>query len=219
LPDQFELFGEQQPWISMGMAFQIAVPKPPRVQITNSAGDRMIQVQSNRFHYNWQKRDLNYPSYKTVKSEFDASFSRFKQFAKEAEIGDVLPNQWELTYVDQIPQGDLWKSPSDWHTVLPGLFSEKTKLGQTQFEGVNGEWHYIIEPQRGRVHIAIHLARVANPSLTEVIHMQTTARGPVRQEIGWDVDSGLELGHDAVLTTFREISSPEALQAWGLTEG
>src|SRR5262249_28086253 len=122
LADQFELFGDERQWGFPGIQVRVGpIGGPGRLQITNAAGDRMIQLQSNRFHYNWQKRDAVYPSYQTMRAEFDALFATFKTFAAEAKLGEVVPNQWELTYVDQIPRGALWDTPADWHMVLPGV--------------------------------------------------------------------------------------------------
>src|SRR5450759_2459077 len=41
------------------------VPPLPRVQLRNAKGDGMIQVQRERFHYNWQKvsPDEKYPRF------------------------------------------------------------------------------------------------------------------------------------------------------------
>jgi uncharacterized protein (TIGR04255 family) len=219
LPDQFEFFREQQRWSLPGLQLSLLPgPKPSRLQITNSDGDRMIQVQSTRFHYNWQKRNAVYPSYRTMRSEFDTLFAQFCRFAVEAGLGEVLPNQWEVTYVDQIPRGELWDSPADWHKVLPGILAAKWQVGIARLENVGGEWHYAIGPDKGRVHISLQHGRMTSPPETEVLLLQTTARGTVQQKTGWDLDSGLELGHHAAISAFLEITSAEAHRAWGLVE-
>jgi uncharacterized protein (TIGR04255 family) len=219
LIDQFEGFGEERKWVQPS-AVQLQVFAAPltRLQITNAAGDRMIQVQPTRFHYNWQKRDVVYPSYRTMKAEFDSLFTAFRKFAADAKLGAVSPNQWELTYVDQIPRGTLWDSPADWHKILPGLFPSVGALGGYALESVVGEWHYVIEPARGRIHVALQSGRTSATGI-DVLNVQTTARGPIRQEPGWGLDEGLELGHDAVLAAFLEMTSSDAHEAWGIEKG
>jgi len=44
--------------------------------------------------------------------------SIFCEFVAEFELGSIEPVQYELTYVNHIPQGDCWESPFD----LSGLF-------------------------------------------------------------------------------------------------
>jgi uncharacterized protein (TIGR04255 family) len=191
-----------------------------RFRITNAAGDRMIQVQPNRFHYNWQKRDAVYPTYRTMRAEFDALFAAFCNFVVTAKLGQVAPNQWELTYVDQIHSGPLWETPADWHRIFPGLLPAKGSLGGHALESIGGEWHYVIEPARGRIHFLLQSGRTEpGPTGTEVLSLQTTARGPIRQETGWDLNDGLELGHDAIIAAFMDMTSAEAHKAWGLEEG
>lgn len=67
IADLTETFGSPIP-NKMTMQFQQAVA--PRLMIENASGDRLIQVQSSRFHYNWRKRDGEYPHYESVFAEF-----------------------------------------------------------------------------------------------------------------------------------------------------
>jgi uncharacterized protein (TIGR04255 family) len=217
LPDQFERFGDQRQWAPPGVQlFFGPAGRPARVQITTATGDRMIQVQPNRFHYNWQKREGVYPSYRTMKAEFDELFRQFWRFVQEAGLGEVSPNQWELTYVDHIPRGPLWETPADWHKVLPGLLNARAELGGCPMEGVAGEWTYVINPERGRLHVELRPGRLGGPDSPDGLVLQTTARGPVRQESGWGLDAGLDLGHDTIIRAFLEMTSPEAQRAWGV---
>jgi hypothetical protein len=90
--------------------------------------------------------------------------------------------------------------------------------GGLQVEAFNGEWHYEIVPQRGRLHIAPALGKFRDkpePGLT----LQMTARGPISREEGFDLGSGLDRGHEAVVQAFLNIVSDEAKRAWGLKEG
>jgi uncharacterized protein (TIGR04255 family) len=215
LPDQFETFDSEGQYRFSNLQYIVASgAKPGRLQISNAAGDRLIQVQATRFHYNWQKREDSYPSYSRMRDEFDRLFRDFCRFAAEAKLAEVVPNQWELTYVDHIPRGVLWDSPSDSPQVLPGLLGPG-RFTDIRLEGLNGEWHYEIEPRRGRLHVALQLVRVGSPSGPEALQLQSTARGPVRQEPGWDLDAGLKLGHEVLLNTFLQMTSTEAQRAWG----
>jgi uncharacterized protein (TIGR04255 family) len=216
--DQFELFGEERQWANPGLMLQLV--DAIRLQISNKGGDRMIQLQPSCFLYNWQKQNTVYPSYQTMLTEFKTLFAAFLQFAAEAKLGEVVPNQWELTYVDHFPRGGLWETPADWHRIVPGLLTDKAALGGLPSESINAEWHYLIEPARGRVHVSLKSGRTtAAQEDSEVLLMQTTARGPIRQEPGWGLDEGLELGHNAVIAAFMEATSAEAHQAWGIVEG
>ena len=152
LPDQFERFGEQN-WTLASTPLTLTLALP-RLQLTNEAGDRFIQVQNTRFIYNWQKKQDAYPSYHQSKTEFLKLLDQFCRFVADAGLGKVSPNQWEVSYIDQIPKGILWQSPSEWRRILPGFFPLGHEVQGLKFENA-GEWHYEIEPQKGRMHVAL----------------------------------------------------------------
>ena len=214
LPPQVEAFGAPS-WLTPGvLQLNVGNAPPTRLQITNSEGDRMIQVQSSRFHYNWQKKEGAYPSYRAVREEFGKYFETFRRFVSDERLGEVLPNQWELAYVDYIAPGDLWRSPADWGKVLPALFgSGRVPEGLTA-ESVGAEWHFEIAPQRGRLHLNVNLARLG--SREPGILLQWTARGPIGA--GMDLDAGLELGHRVTVETFLRVTSEEVQRSWGRME-
>ncbi len=216
LPDQFELFGTQRVWSPMGpqVLFRPHAGSS-RVQINNATEDRMIQIQATRFHYNWQKRDNVYPTYPTMRAEFDGLFTGFCKFVAEAGLGGVTPNLWELTYVDFVPRGVLWDTPADWHKIIPGLLPANLNLGGAAFESVGGEWNYAIGDERGRIHLSLQYGRV-DPAGSDVLRLESTARGPVRPEGGWGLADGLDFGHDAIIELFMDATSKEAHRAWGL---
>lgn len=214
LEDQFERFGDERVWapVGGGLLFRPGM-QPDRIQIVNSPGDRMVQIQDSRFIYNWRKKDIGYPSYNVLLPEFQTMFERFRAFAREAMLPTVEPNQWEVTYVNQIPLGELWTSPGDWPRVVPGLFTQSIP-GLAEFESFGGEWHLLLGHNRGRLHMALRHGRPM-PDGPEAMMLTLTARGPVDAERSWE--SGLNLGHEAIVRGFAAITSAEAHRHWGRT--
>jgi uncharacterized protein (TIGR04255 family) len=213
--EQSETSAPTGKWPFPVMPFSVqAMTSPVRLQITNRAGDRMVQLQRTRFHYNWQRKDDAYPSYRILRPEFDRYFELFRNFVAENGIGEVVPNQWEITYVDHIPPGELWQSLSDWGKVLPGLLGTGAHPEGAGLENVSGTWQYELARQRGRLYVNLNLGTAGN-SPTPGILLQTTARGPINRESGQDLGAGLDLGHQAVLEHFLRITSSEAQRAWG----
>jgi uncharacterized protein (TIGR04255 family) len=212
LPDEFERF---EPTFPGPMRIKVEPLRlPARLQISWASDGRMIQIQSTRFHYNWNRIGGEYPRYRSVREEFDRYFETFCRFIAEMKLGEVVPNQWELTYIDSIPQGTLWSTPADWHDVLPGLFSSRALPGTAELESFGGEWHYQLPPRRGRLHVSVQLARVGDDP-TPVLLMQTTSRGPIGNEGVATLEEGLELGHRAAVETFIGLTSEKAHRAWG----
>lgn len=211
LPDQFERFGEDRWMPSPSPPSPVALIRPgsARLQLINAADDRVIQVQKSRFYFNWRKRDRVYPSYERTRDEFLHAYGKFSEFVREAQLGDVAPSQWELSYIDHVEKGALWQSHSDWHKVIPGLFPTVPALSGLRFESAE-EWHYEIEPRRGRLHITIQHG--LTESKTELLILIWTARGPIQ---GTPLKDSLDFGHDAILRAFLGLTSAEAQRAWG----
>ncbi len=223
LPDQAERFGEEIAWSLPNLASLMAIgpmafaPQGNRIQISDAGRDRMIQVQDNRFHYNWQKHLNSYPSFETNRRAFSHYLEIFRRFLRDSGLGTTPDNLWEITYVDHIPKGTLWEQPSDWSAIFPGLLGiMKSPSGGIVSEGLGGEWRFEITPKRGRMRIQVQLAK-AHGRDEELLVLNITARGSVREdEAGWGLESGLTIGHDAIVRMFRDIASPEALVYWGI---
>lgn len=212
LPDEFERFEATPPG---PVRFKIEpVRLPARLQISQADNGRMMQIQPTRFHYNGNRVGGEYPRYRNVREEFDRYFETFCRFVADARLGEVVPNQWELTYIDSIPRGLLWDTPADWHELLPGLISPRRLLGSVRLESFGGEWHFEIAPQRGRLHVSVQLARLGEDP-TPVLLLQSTARGPLGKEGATNLGEGLELGHRAAVDAFVGITSEKAQKAWG----
>jgi len=217
LEPQFERFGEQQEWQPMEAIRLRLDPHPDiRLRIRNAASDRMVQVQNGRFHYNWIKRDdSEYARYQRIKPEFDAMWSAFCEVISSGKRGNVVPNQWEVTYVNHIPAGELWRSPSDWSNILK-LFGriDSTESG-LELENVAGVWRFVLPDQRGRFYLHIDRGRRSEPDGPELMILRLTARGPILEKgMVQELTAGLDLGHHAIVTNFVRLTTKAAHQHW-----
>ena len=210
LEDRFERFGENEGWGTPG--FRMGTVESHRTQIIRADEERMIQVQDSRFVLNWRKGKGIYPSYTTLLEEFWTPYHAFEQFAKDAGLGAVEPNQWEITYVNHILQGDMWDSPRDWAKIFPSVSFPKSTSGVSG-ETLNADWRYALSAERGRLYASLRHIKIA-PSNAKALQLQLTARGPVDLEKGWSIVEGFELGHGSIVTTFAAMTSEEAHKRW-----
>ena len=119
LEDFFEKFDEPSMWVMPQIRFKSGW-ESGRMQIINAANDMMIQIQSSKFFLNWRKQpDQRYPSYDALLPQFLDLFKRFQKFSRDSGLGDIVPNGWELTYVNMIKRGEMWNSPKDVCNILP----------------------------------------------------------------------------------------------------
>jgi len=68
----------------------------------------LIQLQNNRFFYNWRKMhaDEPYPRYGSVVKKFKANLELFQRFLEEEKLGPFSPTECELTYINHILKGE-----------------------------------------------------------------------------------------------------------------
>ena len=214
---QFERFGEENRGRVSRLMFKVVSEIGLRMQIRNAEKNRMIQLQNGRLHYNWLGLDGGpYPSFSKVKLEFDKVFDSFRNYLKEHGFEDLQLNQWEITYINHIPQGSIWSDPQDWQDIFPSMMPFAAKASSIKLESLGGEWHYEIEPQKGRLHINISHGWQGELKDKEVLVLNLTARGPMPStNTGSDpIDEGFRIGHEAIVRSFKELTSDKAHQYW-----
>ncbi len=222
---QFETFDDGPQFLQMGINLRLSDTPPVRLQIKNKNSTRMIQIQNDRFVFNWTRGNdsSGYPRYQKTSSEFFEHFNVFQSFLNEYGLGEISPTQWEVTYVNHIPIGTVWEKPSDWTFFKPmGNVSEID--GLTTYEGFGGNWQFLLPENKGRLYISWKHGhrRREHEEPEELIRLDFLTRGSVEcnEENSLEVvlQNGLHLGHDAIVKMFRELMSNSANTHWKLEE-
>lgn len=226
LEPQFEKFGGSQKWSEVGFRIKLSQETAGRLQIRNSSETRMIQVQNGRFHLNWLGEHGGiYPKYQTIRDDFLREFAVFESFVSGEGLGNIVPNQWEVTYVNHVPRNTVWHEPHGWNFFKP--LSGIDRYGQlNQLESFSGEWHFVILENAGRLHVhwqhgMKQTEKEKKSKDLELIRLAFTARGPVHAKNASRraILDGLNLGHESIVNAFCELSSDKANDYWGLKHG
>ena len=170
----------------------------------------MIQIQNGRLHLNWLGQG-EYPRYVSLRSEFDALQAKLEEFLNEDSHATMRPNQWEVTYFNRLTQGDIWSDPGDWRKIFRGGFPTTVSSQDFIPEAVSLKHGFEIAPRKGRLHVEINYRPPAADQKGEMI-FTLTARGPVNDEIS--LSQGLDIGHEAIVNGFTELTSEEAHKQW-----
>lgn len=216
LPQEFERFGDEQQMVQLGLIrFSLSQTPASRLRIWNRDKDRMIQIQNGRLHYNWLGEEgQEYVRYPTVKGELLDVLESLRTFVRREKLGELRPNQWEVTYVNHLPRGTVWNTPADWSRVFSSSVCLPTKLSTASMEGVNAEWHYALDGDLGRLHVQLqHAWRDAKErqKREEILIFKLTARGPT---VETDAGAGLDFGRSVIVSTFQEVASVDARKYW-----
>lgn len=216
IQDQFEVFDSPRRQLPPGVRFSFGpAPNVGRFTLMNDGRDRVLHIQPTRFMLSWRRTEQVKPSYNSLIDEYLQSFAQFQDFVNSNKIGPLQLNQWEITYVDSFPKGEDWSTPTDWSSILPGLFGElfdADELGLS-LERRFAQWHFEIAPRNGRLHVVGQLGRLAHAD-DDCLILTTTARGPLGKIGVATLREGLDLGHEKSVAAFLRIVDPSLHQKW-----
>lgn len=202
LPESAETF-PKRPSVP-GLALQVT-RGPDRVWYISNSGAELIQLQPDRFLFNWRKsREHGYSSYDENSRTFLNELSIFRGFCKENGLEEVQPNVCEVTYINHV-------FPEEHETVIQlfgklftGLrwkFSEEWKL---PLESAQFNRAYVIGNQLGRLYAEASIA-LDSHTKTELVRFRLTGRVNHRSELG-NLESSLQLAHDCVVNGFASMT-------------
>lgn len=214
IPEQFEKFGEDEVSLQPGLRV-FASPQPLRAQFMRGDKERIIQVQDDHFVLNWRKHTSPYPGFDVLLVEFQRNVDQFASFISEVGFGPLQLNQWEITYVNQSPKGDLWQSTRDWSRLIPNLYIPPVPediCPPSPNERISGDWRFNLPNQRGRIYIQIRQAQIA-PSTDEFMYLTLIGRGPLKKD--QSLTECFTVGHNALLNVFLSMTSKGIQDRWG----
>lgn len=214
ISEQFEKFGKGAFTPGVSIKIGINVQDVVRHQITTEATDRMLQIQDTRFTYNWIKKGTRYPTYDKLLPAFMEKYELFEKFVSEANLGELILNQWEVTYTNEIYKENLWDKISDIQEILPNFWIPTSEYCDLSLDNVNNKLSYEIKDQIGRIHVGVNYGRKGSSEGPEIIVLQLVARGPVGNEKGIDLKAGFDIGHETIVNLFTDLTSEKAHALW-----
>ena len=178
-------------------------PPLPRLFFISEDDTRLIQLQGDRLLQNWRKRQVEteYPKYRTLFPSFAKSWGLFCDFVQEQGLGELQPDQYELTYVNHIVHGTGWTDERGIEGVFPWF---KCKLDGA-FLGVPEEagWRksYVFPKKDGRLRVEMKQGLTKEDG-KPVLVLNLTARGFSEGDMGkW-----FDLAHEWIVRSFADLT-------------
>lgn len=217
LPPMAERFDERA--VPPQIEFQVLnAPPPTRYWLLNESSTELVQVQPDRFAFNWRKEtsDTVYPRYTYLRDRFTRLFSEFVSTVGEANR-EVEPEWCEITYVNPIDARTEDGGRADLSTVLrrfnphevPSLprpedssFSERFLL--TRADAPYGRFHVNIAPGFG----------LEDREPIYVVNL--TVRGQPQSADLQGVLGFMDEGRSLIVTSFRDMTTDAMHARWGL---
>ncbi len=195
---------------------------PIRSVFEDDTGFHLVQLQPDRFHYNWRKYaadDVVYPRYSELRDRFANEYEAFLDFLAAGGAGQVVPRQCEVTYVNHLEQGRGWERHGQLGNVLAGFAGEHSDGFLDEAESVDLTMRYLIPGADGRPCGRLHVQarpvfRLADDKPLLKIHLtaRTVAAGGGLEHVLADLDRG----HHFLVNAFRSLTTEAMHDMWGL---
>jgi uncharacterized protein (TIGR04255 family) len=217
LPEITESY-EIDPQKTVQFRFAGIVP-PIRCWFLNESGNELVQVQSNRFVYNWrkQKDEDAYPRFQKISSLFSEMFNNFTSYIEKFELGKIVPNQCEVTYVNHIQPGVGWEKHNQIGNVFPSYTDQRSDDFLNAPESVGVNLGYVFRDAAtkplGRLHVSISSEyRIADK--LPILVMNLVSRGAPFSPDMKGVLGFLEQGHDWNVRGFTSLTTKQMHKIW-----
>lgn len=199
-------------------------PPASRLWFRSSDGTQLIQAQNDRFLRNWIKNpnvdDGEYPRYETLKDDFFKQLEIFESFLVEKQLGELVPDQVEVTYINHIyPADDKWNLGRVLTVYSPHVEGRNLLEPET----VNLKTSHLIHDEEhkpiGRLHVNAFTA-CNRENGEQLIRMDLTTRGCLRIHDAWktNVSEFMDIGRKTIVNMFTELTTGEYHEIWGRTE-
>jgi uncharacterized protein (TIGR04255 family) len=188
------------------------LPKLRRVWFESEDKKQLIQLQANRFHYNWRRQSQNdeYPHYADVYPRFIEEWTRFKNWWAATEGTPLQPVRYELTYLNQIDENFGWSGEGDYHKVFSIVGQPLNEL-PVKPSAFNCSMGFILPEEQGDLTVRIDQGVKPKDGSQVVILNLTASHGDTDADIGeW-----FEAAHKSIVNTFLSLISQEAKDQWG----
>jgi uncharacterized protein (TIGR04255 family) len=215
LPSVFETFGLRQ-GAPQGVQINVSTGiQLPRLWLMEPAGNEVLQFQNDRFIHNWRQvgAESVYPRYERIRARFEEEIATLASFLKERELGPLVPNQCEITYLNTIGSGRSGGEPT------PGVIKAWAATSNSHIgdlEDVSFVARFIV-PGEGGVPIGRIIAQ-STPALDAagrpVIQFAIIGRGPPSKPTLEAALQFMDVARERVVWAFAELTTEEAHKIW-----
>jgi uncharacterized protein (TIGR04255 family) len=194
-------------------------PPLPRVWLVATDGRSLLQIQRDRFLYNWKRTSFEdpYPSYDVIIGQFEQWLSRFRAFLDEEGLGQLDFRQYELSYVNQILSANGLEAVGEGAILIDHIRNQTGERFLPEAENYNWRTIYTLPDNQGRLHVLAQTGLL--PDAGRALRLDMTARGMPQDPSDEARKRWFGVAHEWITRGFADVTSPVAQRdIWGRTE-
>jgi uncharacterized protein (TIGR04255 family) len=209
-----ETFGDQPSTLDTGVELPI-----PRSWFVSEDERALLQLQKDRFHYNWRKRDDDdeYPRFPSIASRFFEFFGRFRTLTLSVVGKPPAALQYELSYINTIAlSGDTGLHLAVQDVLRDFEWGGKERSFLPAADNFTWELTFRLPDEQGRLHCIARTGRLRG-SGGPVLSLELTARGMTKQQPDDEslMKAWFDLAHEWVVRGFTDLTTKAAQDSWG----
>lgn len=209
-----------------GPPFQfIQGPPSTRYWFVSEDGTSLIQVQGDRFGFNWRRirGEESYPRYRRyVRPTFERWYRAFKEVAEAERESPLAPTWCEITYINHVDaQGAAPATHGPLSRIMRALQPESVSEALPEVEDTQLHQRFLVlgedEEPVARLYLSATPAfRALDGAPIYVVLLLVRGRPPTPSVEG--VLSFFDLGRDLIVRGFKESTTEEMHRLWGLED-
>jgi uncharacterized protein (TIGR04255 family) len=192
----------------------IQFPPLPRVWLINELQNKLIQLQNDRFLFNWRRMtpDEPYPHYDEIIQEFRENLRLFQDFVQTESLGSISLIENELSYINHIPIGDGWNSLSEIGEIFPDLsWSQNEERFLPKPENWNWRTAFKLPNDRGQLLIRLHSAS-RKVDQAKLLILEVKAKGLIESNVGDSTWEWFNIAHEWIVRGFTDLTGSDIQQ-------
>lgn len=213
--DEFPVAEVKPPLPPPGSEFNFILsdtPPPPRYFLRTREGDELLQLQENRFLYNWlqTQRNPKYPRYKNVIKRFHKLRKQFEMFLQDHDLQQMAVRELRLTYVNHIMEGEGWNNLADVGKIFPNF--QLKQRGRRYLRGPTG-WNFKtwfpVKDRNSRLQVTIRngIKKIAEDPEQRLYVLDLTVIGDVVDPSQGELQRWFDMAREAIDLSFLDLTS------------
>lgn len=189
----------------------------PRFWFITNQDDEVIQIQNDRFLYNWKPGNdpTQYPRLESIYGKFQGAYEKFETFITESDLGTLDFIAYELTYSNTISAESGYFGVESLASIVPGMAGQISTLDGQVPVGVRCFTRYDIEEIGGFGLIEVRTFKKKD-TLVPGLFLMLTVKGYPVDPLSMSRTAWFQKAREWISRNFTDITSSEVqTNYWG----
>jgi uncharacterized protein (TIGR04255 family) len=179
----------------------------PRVWFVQKDTGAILQLQHNRFHYNWRRQpaDAPYPRFAALAPKFMSYLAILSKFVQAEKLGELDVRWTELAYINHIYEGDGFSGLAEMSKVFPDLHWGTRNPKLPAPNGV--AWKAVFDVGDLRISSEVRTAKKAVDDTKVLFQLDLRASSRHNGADASEMTEWFRIANEAVVSTFGDLTS------------